>query len=97
MGRLRARSASVTDALERAGHALEAALAALFEYDRTAATAGEARRKLVQDAGDALWRFIVQRECCGLRDPRPVMRDYRIPPEVQNRMGVFRSDWPRCT
>jgi hypothetical protein len=102
MGRLRPRSASVTDALDyeiaqeqaaalgRAGHALEAALAALFEYDRTAPTAGEARRKLVQDAGDALWRFIVQRECCGLRDPRPVMRDYRIPPEVQNRMGIYR-------
>jgi hypothetical protein len=95
MGRLRPRSASVTDALDyeiareqaaalgRAGHALEAALAALFD-------AGEARRKLVQDAGDALWRFIVQRECCGLRDPRPVMRDYRIPPEVQNRMGIYR-------
>jgi len=49
----------------------------------------------VQDAGDALWRFIIQRECCGLRDPRPVMRDYRVPQEVQNRMGVFRSDRPR--
>jgi hypothetical protein len=32
---------------------------------------------------------VVQREACGLRDPRPVMRDYRVPAEVQNRMGVF--------
>jgi hypothetical protein len=24
-----------------------------------------------------------------LRDPRPVLRDYRVPAEVQNRMGVF--------
>jgi hypothetical protein len=32
---------------------------------------------------------MVQRECCGLRDPRPVIRDYRVPAEVQNRMGVF--------
>ena len=44
------------------------------------------RAKLVQDASDALWCFIVQRECCGLRDPRPVLRDYRVPAEVQNRM-----------
>jgi hypothetical protein len=32
---------------------------------------------------------MVQRECCGLRDPRPVMRDYRVPQDVQNRMGIF--------
>jgi hypothetical protein len=25
-----------------------------------------------------------------LRDPRPVLRDYRVPAEVHNRMGVFR-------
>jgi hypothetical protein len=43
---------------------------------------------LVDTAGEALWRFIIQRECCGLRDPRPVMRDYRVPQEVQNRMGI---------
>jgi len=43
----------------------------------------------VADASDALWCFIVQRECCGLRDLRPVMREYRVPAEVQNRMGVI--------
>ena len=47
------------------------------------------RARLVQDAGDALWCFMVQREACGLRDPRPVLRDYRVPVEVQNRMGIF--------
>jgi hypothetical protein len=76
-------------ALGRSGRALEAALKALFEYDRDPAADRLARAKLVQDASDALWRYIVQRECCGLRDPRPVIRDYRIPAEVQNRMGVF--------
>ena len=97
----RRRSASITDALDyefaqeqavalgRAGRALEAALAALSEHDRTGRTTDETRRKLVADAGDALWRFIIQRECCGLRDSRAVMRDYRVPQEVQNRMGVF--------
>src|SRR6516162_8659484 len=99
----RRRSASITDALDyeivqeqasalgRAGRALETALAALSEYDRNGQDAAEMRRTLVADAGDALWRFVFQRECCGLRDARAVMRDYRVPQEVQNRMGVFRS------
>ena len=99
----RRRSASITDALDyeiaqerasalgRAGRALETALAALGEYDRNGQDSAEMRRTLVADAGDALWRFVIQRECCGLRDARAVMRDYRVPQEVQNRMGVFRS------
>jgi uncharacterized protein DUF6665 len=76
-------------ALGRTGRALEAALAALGAYDGNPAARDVARATLVQDASDALWCFIVQRECCGLRDPRPVLRDYRVPAEVQNRMGIF--------
>ena len=76
-------------ALGRLGRALEAALAALADHDRREQTADDARAKLVQEAGHALWCFMVQRECCGLRDPRPVMRDYRVPQDVQNRMGIF--------
>jgi hypothetical protein len=33
----------------------------------------------------------VQREACGLRDTRQLMRDYRVPPEVQYRMGIARA------
>jgi Family of unknown function (DUF6665) len=86
-------------ALGRLGRALEAALAALSRHDRTDAEndnsttrpspATAPRDRLVQQAGDALWCFIVQREACGLRDQRLVMRQYRVPAEVQNRMGVF--------
>jgi hypothetical protein len=102
-------------ALGRLGRALEAALAALAEFDRVAAydraqdqatdpaadqvadrltgpppsESRKARARLVQDASHALWCFMVQRESCGLRDPRPVIRDYRVPAEVQNRMGIF--------
>ena len=82
-------------ALGRSGRALEAALAALTahgegEDDGTRTGASRpTRAKLVQDASDALWCFIVQREAIGLRDPRPVIRDYRVPAEVQNRMGTF--------
>jgi hypothetical protein len=40
-------------------------------------------------AGRALWLFAVQREACGLREVRGLMRDYKVPPEVQQRMGIF--------
>ena len=101
------------------GRALEAALAALAEYDRShgakdsgakdsgakdsgakdsgakdsgakdSGAKDAARARLVGDASDALWCFMVQREAFGLRDPRPVIRDYRVPAEVHNRMGAF--------
>ena len=86
-------------ALGRLGRALEAALAAVSNYDRAQAEPGHdaasarsgasARARLVQDASDALWCFIIQREACGLRDGRLIMREYGVPAEVQNRMGVF--------
>jgi hypothetical protein len=76
-------------ALGRLGRALERALAALTEYDHGHAQHSVTRPELVQNASDALWCFIVQRESCGLRDARPVMREYRVPAEVQNRMGAF--------
>jgi hypothetical protein len=111
-------------ALGRLGRALEAALVALAEFDRSLdgspdrdldrmpayqpapnrganedviLARGEHRRiraKLVAEAGDALWCFMVQRESCGLRDPRPVIRDYRVPAEVQNQMGIMAAPHP---
>jgi len=74
--------------LGRMGRALEAALAALAAYECNLTAYRATRTELVQDASDALWCFIVQRDCCGLRDPRPVLREYRVPAEVQNRMGI---------
>jgi FAD/FMN-containing dehydrogenase len=85
-------------ALGRLGRALEAALAALSEHDgRHAHSAdfpdqaleGAARERLVRDASNALWCFVVQREAVGLRDQRAIMREYRVPIEVQHRMGAF--------
>ena len=75
-------------ALGRAGRALEAALAALAEIDRAADPQDAGRDDLVQDASEALWCFLVQRESIGLRDARPVFRDYRVPAEVRNRIGI---------
>jgi hypothetical protein len=78
-------------AFGRVGRALEAALAALAEYERNTGERNTTRARLVAEASDALWCFIVQREAIGLRDPRPVLRDYRVPTEVYNRMGVLRG------
>ena len=80
-------------ALGRLGRALEAALAALAEFDAepagsTSADRRKLRASLVAQASLALWCFVVQREACGLRDLRAVLRDYRVPPEVAARMGV---------
>ena len=81
-------------ALGRMGRALEAALARLREFDATLPRPGapvsaqQARRILVTEAGYALWMFVVQREACGLRDSRTVMRDYNVPNEVQQCMGA---------
>lgn len=79
--------------LGRLGRGLEAALAALNEFDaRVADPTTEAkneRRTLVAQAGHALWLFVVQRESIGLRDTRQLMRDYRVPADVQGRMGLL--------
>jgi plasmid stabilization system protein ParE len=80
-------------ALGRLGRALEAALAALRDFDALprdpSAENRQARRALVAQAGHALWLFVVQREAVGLRDARQVMRDYAVPADVQNRMGLL--------
>lgn len=87
-------------ALGRLGRGLETALADLQAFDSAhpGAAASEAgltseqllaRRALVSAAGHALWMFVVQREACGLRETRSLMRDYKVPAEVQERMGVF--------
>jgi hypothetical protein len=81
-------------ALGRLGRALEKALHLLREFDTCheremlSTQARRLRRELVEEAGVALWHFAVQREACGLRDLRHVLRDYRVPAEVIARMGI---------
>jgi hypothetical protein len=82
-------------ALGRMGRALEETLAALREFDAvhspadTPASPRGERRMLVAKAGHALWMFVVQREACGLRDSRAIMREYKVPAEVQQCMGII--------
>ena len=81
-------------ALGRMGRVLEEALAKLRAFDAAhprlgaLASTEQARRFLVTEAGHALWMFVVQREACGLRDSRAIMRDYDVPSEVEQCMGA---------
>jgi hypothetical protein len=73
--------------LGRLGRRLERALADLAACPRTANSDRDIRDRLVEQAGYALWLFVVQREVCGLNDSARMMRTYGVPNEVYARMG----------
>jgi len=85
-------SAEVLGAL---GRELNAALDALAAFEAahprplTEERARTTREALLARAGDVLWRFVIQREACGLRDSERLMQDYKVPAAVRLRMGVF--------
>jgi hypothetical protein len=74
-------------ALRRLGRRLEAALAPLAACPPTATSDRKIRDSLVEQAGYALWLFVVQRQACRLNDSAQVMQDYGVPNEVYARMG----------
>ena len=74
-------------ALGRLGRRLEAALTALAACPRTTHSDRKIRDGLVEQAGYALWLFVVQREACGLNKIDHVIQVYGVPNEVVARMG----------
>lgn len=72
-------------ALGRAGRRVQAALRAL------GAASPDERDERLDEAAEAAWAFLTQREICGLRDRDRVIADYAIPREVLNRMGAART------
>lgn len=68
------------------GRMVERTLAALRAFDADPG-AHEERVALVKAAAREAWKFLIQRELCGLRDQREVIRFYGIPQEVLVRMG----------
>ncbi|ACP27311.1 hypothetical protein NGR_c35890 [Sinorhizobium fredii NGR234] len=78
------------DALGRHGLKVEKAIAALNGFDRER-NRPEERQRLLDDAADAVWAFLIQREICGLRDSRDAVRRYGIPNEVMARLGIVRK------
>jgi hypothetical protein len=69
------------------GRLVETAMAALHAFD-AAPGDPEERIRLVRTAAKHVWAFLVQRELCGLRDQKQIVRDYGIPGEVLARLGV---------
>ena len=88
LGATRAEIASEKAAsLGRAGRRLDDALRSLEESVST----GEAealRLERLDEASEALYFYVVQREACGLLDATEVIREYAVPREVQLRMGT---------
>ena len=68
--------------LGRLGRAVEAALA------RLRAAPDDEREALEYACADAVWRYFVQREACGLRQHDGVIADYGIPPRVLAKVGA---------
>lgn len=77
--------AEKASALGHHGRLVEKALAAL----RACPVESEERPALRGRAAQEVWAFFVQRELCGLRDQREVIRFYDIPQEVLVRLGAI--------
>jgi hypothetical protein len=85
--------------LGRLTRTFERAFAALRTFERAPRShldqrlAAE-REALIDEAAEALWNFIVQREACGLRNTEAVLREYGVPASIRLRMGVIRRGSP---
>lgn len=71
------------------GRLVEKALVALRHFDAEPGGDPQLRRDLVGKAAREVWAFFVQRELCGLRDQKDVVRFYGIPNEVLVRLGAI--------
>ena len=80
-------AAEKASSLGHHGRLVEEAMAALRGFDP--AGDPEDRLKLVKRAAQVVWAFLVQRELCGLRDQKQIVKDYGIPGEVLARLGAI--------
>ncbi|RCW23432.1 hypothetical protein DFR48_107306 [Ciceribacter lividus] len=79
--------AEKADALARAGVRVEKALEALRACPAIPENTSE-RRRLLEEAADLVWSFLVQREICGFRSQADAIKRYDIPHEVMIRLGA---------
>ncbi|MCJ9673725.1 MULTISPECIES: DUF6665 family protein [unclassified Neorhizobium] len=77
-------------ALGRQGLKVEEALAALNAWNPER-DSEVLRERLRDDAADAVWGLFIQREICGLRNNRDIIKRYAIPSEVLARVGAVRK------
>ena len=73
--------AETSHSLGHQGRKVEAALARL----RT--TPEHQRGEALREASRAVWAYFVQRELCGMRDHRLIIREMGIPDTVLRRLG----------
>jgi hypothetical protein len=71
------------------GRQVEAAMNELRAFDAAAKGTAEERVALLKKAATAVWKYFIQREMCGMRDHRWVIKDYGITNEVMFRMGAI--------
>jgi hypothetical protein len=81
----------LTQTFERAFDALRAFEASCSQLDQCRAAE---RQALIDEAAEALWYLVVQREACGLLNTEMVLREYRVPAAIRLRMGVTRRRGP---
>jgi hypothetical protein len=77
--------------LGRAGTRLQTALDELAAHDAAGRPADDARRVLVDAAGEQAWNFVVLRGALGWHDDDTALDAYKVPREVRMRMGVRRK------
>jgi hypothetical protein len=81
-------AAEKASSLGHHGRQVEKAIAALKAFE--GAPDDAARTALVDRAAYEVWAFLVQRELCGLRDQKQVIKDYGVPGEVLLRLGAVK-------
>jgi hypothetical protein len=73
-------------ALGRAGGRVQRALEAVRELDRSGSAPAAGREEILDEAGEALYFYVVQREACGLRDTHALLDELGVPHAVRLRM-----------
>ena len=81
-------AAEAAAALGHAGRKLRKALDALNKFDQSPRShSRRTREEFVEDAAEAFWSYVVQREQFGLMDADYIATEYRVPEDVQRAMG----------
>ncbi len=66
----------------------EASVKALRSFDASGSGTADERLALLRKAARDVWAYFVQREICGMRDHRQIIKDFGIPGEVLARLGA---------
>lgn len=75
-------------ALKRTTDRWEAALAAFLAIGDDDAPK---KSSILEDAADALWCFLVQRDAMGLSGSSKILESYNVPAEIRSRIGPKRA------